>query len=54
MCKELWVANYELEVENIANKFNIEYDEAELKLNKILENDSSYLDDYSNLYMGII
>jgi len=53
MCKELWIANYEIEVENIANEFNIEFDEAEQKLNIILENDPGYLDDYSNLFMEI-
>ena len=53
MCKEMWILNYDIEVENIANKFNIEYDEAELKLNAILENDPSYLNDYSNLCMEL-
>ncbi len=53
MCKEMWIANYECEVENIANEFKIEFDEAEARLNAILENDRSYLDDYSNLCMEI-
>lgn len=53
MCKEMWIANYECEVENIANEFDIEFDEAESRLNIILENNPSYLDDYSNLYMEL-
>ena len=53
MCKEMWIRNYEIEIQNIAEEFDIEYDEAESKLEAILENDPSYLDDYSNLYMEI-
>jgi hypothetical protein len=52
MCKEMWIANYECQVENIAIEFDIEFEEAESRLNDTLKNDPSYLDDYSNLYMG--
>lgn len=52
MCKELWIENYERELENIVYEFDIEFDEAELKLKAMFENDPSYLDDYSNLYYG--
>lgn len=50
MCKELWIRNYECEIENIVDEFDIEYKKAEEKLNAILESDPCYLDDYSNLY----
>lgn len=53
MCKEMWIANYECEVENIANECDIEYEEAELKLNAMLETNPRYLNDYSNLYMQV-
>lgn len=51
MCKEMWVANYEAEVENICEEFDLEYEEAELRLNAMLEDDPNYLNDYSNLHM---
>jgi hypothetical protein len=53
MCKEMWVANYECEVENIASELDIEFDEAEIRLNALLESDPSYLDDYLNLYIEL-
>lgn len=52
MCKEMWILNYECEIENIMEEFDIEADEAELRLQAILDKDSHYLDDCSNLYTG--
>lgn len=49
----MWIHNYEIEIENIAEEFGLDYEEAELKLEAILEKDPSYLDDYSNLYIEL-
>ena len=46
----MWIANYEYEIENIMKEFDIEANEAEAKLQTILDKDSHYLDDCSNLY----
>ena len=46
MSKEYWLHSYECAIENIAEDNDITMEEAEVKLNNILETDSHYLDGY--------
>ena len=43
MTKEIWIQRYETEIENLAEEHDIECEEAEIMLEKILDKDPRYL-----------
>ena len=53
MCKELWIAAYEQEIEDLAEEHDLDTQEANKMLDNILEKDPHHLDDYmANLIDG--
>ena len=46
MSKEYWIHCYDCAIEDIANDNDISMDDAEVKLIKLLDDDTSYLDGY--------
>ncbi len=46
MNKERWIESYEEKIEEICEEYNIEYDEAEIRLQRRLTRDPGYLDEY--------
>ena len=46
MCKEIWVQDYECAIEDLAEEHDVDYEESEKILTKLLDEDPSYLDGY--------
>lgn len=46
MCKEMWIQSFEAAVEDLAEEHDIEDEEAEELLKRILDKDPRYLDGY--------
>lgn len=46
MCKEYWLHCYEVAIEDLCNEHDIDGEEGEKMLEKLLEEDPHYLDGY--------
>jgi len=44
--KEIWIQNFESEIERIAEELDLDYEQAEAELKKRLDEDAWYLDGY--------
>jgi hypothetical protein len=46
MCKEYWIQCYDTALEDLCDEHDIDYDEAEKLLEKLLDENPNYLDNY--------